>query len=80
MLQPFQPNYPIVSYMILAPNEMKAESNEQKSCRVCLEKIKLDTELYRLGHTKARTPKSMSSLRRQHFCRQLFLHSNSNSI
>ena len=42
--------------MILAPNEMKAESNEQKSARVCLEKIKLDTELYRLGHTKARTP------------------------
>ena len=41
--------------MILAPNEMKAETNEQKSCKVCLEVINLDPELYRIGHTKARS-------------------------
>lgn len=47
--------------MILAPNEMKKEDgNDQKATKVCLEVIKLDTELYRLGHTKARNP-TMSS-------------------
>ena len=46
---------PIDSYMILAPNEMKAESDERKSAKVCLEVIQLDPELYRIGHTKARS-------------------------
>ena len=41
--------------MILAPNEMKAETDERKSAKVCLEKIQLDVELYKIGHTKARS-------------------------
>jgi hypothetical protein len=41
--------------MILAPNEMKAEPDERKSAKVCLETIQLDPELYRIGHTKARS-------------------------
>ena len=45
-----------VSYMILAPNEMKKEEgNDQKATKVCLEVIQLDTELYKIGHTKARS-------------------------
>ena len=42
--------------MILAPNEMKACAEEQKATKICLETIKLDPELYRIGHTKARNP------------------------
>ncbi len=42
------------SYMILAPNEMKAEPDERKAGKVCLETIKLDPDWYRIGHTKAR--------------------------
>jgi len=42
------------SYMILAPNEMKAEPDERKSAGLCLNAVQLDPELYRLGHTKAR--------------------------
>ena len=41
--------------MILAPNEMKAQTDEQKACKVCLEVIKLDEQLFRIGHTKARS-------------------------
>ena len=41
--------------MILAPNEMKAETDERKAAKVCLEKIQLDVELYKIGHTKARS-------------------------
>jgi hypothetical protein len=33
---------------------MQAEKDVKKAAAVCLEVIKLDTELYRLGHTKAR--------------------------
>ena len=40
--------------MILAPNEMKAEPDERKAAKICLEKIALDPEWYRIGHTKAR--------------------------
>jgi len=39
-------------YMILAPNEMKAEPDERKSAGLCLNAVQLDPELYRLGHTK----------------------------
>ncbi|XP_059351922.1 myosin heavy chain, muscle-like isoform X9 [Daphnia carinata] len=39
-------------YMILAPNEMKAEPDERKAGKVCLETIKLDPDWYRIGHTK----------------------------
>ena len=42
------------SYMILAPNEMQAEPDDRKSAGLCLDSVKLDPELYRLGHTKAR--------------------------
>jgi len=41
-------------YMILAPNEMQAEPDDRKSAGLCLDSVKLDPELYRLGHTKAR--------------------------
>lgn len=51
----------IISYMILAPNEMQAEPDERKAAKVCLETIQLDPELYRIGHTKAR-----SKLEQQH--------------
>lgn len=43
-----------LSYMILAPNEMKACADEQKATKICLETVKLDADLYRIGHTKAR--------------------------
>ena len=58
----------MISYMILAPNEMKAEPDERKSAKVCLETIQLDSELYRIGHTKARKQKwhqTVKSLRKQ---------------
>lgn len=42
------------SYMILAPNEMKVIPDERKASQVCLETVKLDPDLYRIGHTKAR--------------------------
>ena len=53
----------IASYMILAPNEMKAEPNEQKSAKVCLEVIQLDPELYKIGHTKARSKIRIADIR-----------------
>lgn len=40
--------------MILAPNEMKSEPDDRKAAKLCLEKIALDPEWYRIGHTKAR--------------------------
>lgn len=43
-----------ISYMILAPNEMKSEPDDRKAAKLCLEKIALDPEWYRIGHTKAR--------------------------
>ena len=49
--------------MILAPNEMKAEPNEQKSAKVCLEVIQLDPELYKIGHTKARSKIRIADIR-----------------
>lgn len=42
------------SYQILAPAAMQAEKDIKKAAGVCLEKVALDPELYRLGHTKAR--------------------------
>ncbi|KZS10824.1 Myosin heavy chain [Daphnia magna] len=41
-------------YMILAPNEMKSEPDDRKAAKLCLEKVALDPEWYRIGHTKAR--------------------------
>ena len=49
------------SYMILAPNEMKAEPDERKSAGICLNAVNLDPELYRLGHTKARIIHSLTT-------------------
>ena len=51
--------------MILAPNEMQAEPDERLGTKICLE-ICLEADLYRIGHTKARsknekTPKSGST-------------------
>ena len=40
--------------MILAPNEMKAASDDKKAAAACLDFVKLDPDLYRVGHTKAR--------------------------
>ena len=59
----FYPSNQIGSYMILAPNEMKVEPDERKASKICLETIKLEADLYRIGHTKARKsePHSTSS-------------------
>lgn len=40
-------------YMILAPATMAAESDPKLSAAKCLEEIQLDSESYRIGHTKA---------------------------
>lgn len=40
------------SYQILAPALMQAEKDPKKAAGACLDSIKLDPELYRLGHTK----------------------------
>merc|ERR1712127_690598 len=40
-------------YTILAPAISKATDDPKKSCQGVLEKVQLDTELYRLGNTKA---------------------------
>lgn len=40
------------SYQILAPALMQAEKDPKKAAGGCLDSIKLDPELYRLGHTK----------------------------
>ena len=69
---------PIISYMILAPNEMQAEPDERKSAKVCLETIQLDPELYRIGHTKARSnklePKDIQSLHKSNAASFLLPH------
>jgi hypothetical protein len=41
------------SYQILAPTEMYNEKDQKKSAQMCFDKIGLDPELYRIGHTKA---------------------------
>ncbi len=43
----------IISYTILASAIAKAASDPKKASAGILEKIQLDTELYRLGHNKA---------------------------
>jgi len=40
--------------MILCPDLMKAAGEEKKAAAVCLDHVALNTDLYRLGHTKAR--------------------------
>ncbi|XP_076765691.1 myosin heavy chain isoform X31 [Xylocopa sonorina] len=39
-------------YMILAPAAMAAETDPKKAAQRCFEEIGLDTESYRIGHTK----------------------------
>jgi hypothetical protein len=46
--------------MILAPNEMKAAADDKKGAAVCLETVKLDPNLYKIGHTKARNTLNLS--------------------
>lgn len=46
---------PVSSYLILAPALMQAEKDLKKAAGLCLDVTKLDPEMYRLGHTKART-------------------------
>jgi hypothetical protein len=41
------------SYQILAPVEMFHEKDPKKAAQSCFDKIGLDPELYRIGHTKA---------------------------
>lgn len=41
------------SYLILAPVEMTHEKDPKKSAQLCFDKIGLDVESYRIGHTKA---------------------------
>lgn len=41
------------SYQILAPQEMFHEKDPKKAAAACFNKIGLDPELYRIGHTKA---------------------------
>lgn len=40
------------SYQILAPALMQTEKDVKKAAGGCLDSIKLDPDLYRLGHTK----------------------------
>lgn len=64
VLLPFNSNFFIIvinllsrnyyySYQILAPTEMYNEKDPKKSAKLCFDKIGLDPELYRIGHTKA---------------------------
>lgn len=39
--------------MILAPATMAAEKDPKEAARKCLEEVGLDSESYRIGHTKA---------------------------
>jgi hypothetical protein len=39
--------------MILAPAIMTAETDPKKAAAKCFESIALDSDLYRIGHTKA---------------------------
>jgi hypothetical protein len=45
----------VFSYLILAPAAMQNEKDIKKAAGICLETVALDPEMYRLGHTKART-------------------------
>jgi hypothetical protein len=45
----------VFSYLILAPGPMQNEKDIKKAAGICLESVALDPEMYRLGHTKART-------------------------
>lgn len=45
-----------ISYTILAPAIAKKEEDPKKGCQGVLEAVQLDTELYRLGSTKACGP------------------------
>ena len=40
--------------MILAPAIMAAEKSPKNAAAKCLESVGLDSEMYRIGHTKAR--------------------------
>ena len=40
------------SYMILATKEMSKEKEDKQAAAVCFEKIQLEEEKFRLGHTK----------------------------
>lgn len=42
------------SYQILAPTEMYNEKEPKNAAKLCFDKIGLDPDLYRIGHTKAR--------------------------
>ncbi|KAG5675242.1 hypothetical protein PVAND_005159 [Polypedilum vanderplanki] len=52
---PNRMNYPDfkLRYQILAPQEMFHEKDQKKAAQACFDKIGLDPELYRIGHTKA---------------------------
>lgn len=39
--------------MILAPATMAAESDPKTAAAKCLQEVELDSESYRIGHTKA---------------------------
>ena len=43
----------VYSYQILAPVEMFHEKDQKKAAESCFNKIGLDPDLYRIGHTKA---------------------------
>lgn len=56
----------VISYTILAPAVSKRESDPKKSAQGILETIQLETELYRIGNTKACLyPYSLSSFLRE---------------
>ncbi|XP_037093692.1 myosin-7-like [Pollicipes pollicipes] len=43
-------------YVILAPKEMKEKKEDRDACDVCLKKIDLDSDKFRLGLTKVAWP------------------------
>lgn len=42
------------SYQILAPTEMYNEKDNKIAAKLCFDKVGLDPDFYRIGHTKAR--------------------------
>lgn len=40
--------------MLLAPAEMTAAKNQKDAAQKCFDAVKLDPDMYRIGHTKAR--------------------------
>lgn len=48
------------SYQILAPVEMFHEKDPKIAAKLCFDKIGLDPDLYRIGHTKASKNPSLS--------------------